>query len=104
LRGAGQVQDSQHDQHEADREFHSKADARRDHQIEENDGRAHKNDGDGVSDAPEHPDQPSMPNVLLAAHNRAHRDYMVRIGCMPDAQQEAHPDDRQQIDHVDLPA
>ena len=103
LCGTTQVQHSEQDQHEADGEFHGEADARRDHQIEENDGCSDQNDRDGVSDAPENPDQSGVVDILLAAYDRADRDYMVGISCVPDAQQEAHADDRQQIDHVDLP-
>ena len=103
LSGAGQVQHSQQNQHEADGKFHGETDARRDYQIEEDDSCADQNDGDGVSDAPENPYQASVPDVLLTANNRAHRDHVVGIGCVPDAEQETHTDDRQRTDHGDLP-
>lgn len=85
LCGTAQVQDSEQDQHEADGKLHGEADAGRDHQIEENDGGSDQNDREGVSDAPENSDQSGVADILLAAYDRADRDYMVGISCVPDA-------------------
>jgi len=102
LGSSAQIEHSQQDQHQPDRQLHGEADARRDHQVKEDDRRPHQDNRDGVAHAPEHSDQPGVPDVPLTAHDRAHRNHVIRIGGVSDSEQKSHTDDSQQVDHVDL--
>src|SRR5438270_14005031 len=51
--GAGEVEKAEQDEHEANREFHREARARRNSHAEENDGAADEGDGQRVGAGPE---------------------------------------------------
>jgi len=75
-----------------------------DRQVEHDDASAHQNDGDGMAEPPEDADQSRMADALLAADDGGHGDHVIRVGRVPDAQQETKPDDREQRDHIDRAA
>ena len=52
LRNAGQVQDAEQDQHQADGQLHGETNARRNDDVEQDDGGADAEDSNGVTDAP----------------------------------------------------
>jgi hypothetical protein len=97
---AGKIQHSQKNQHEADSQFHGEANARRNRQVEQNNRRADQQDRNGVANAPEDSDQAGVPDAALAAHNGGHRDDVVRIGGVADAEQKSHANHCKQIHHA----
>ena len=93
LRNTGQIEDAEQDEHQADGQLHGETDARRNDDVEENDGRAHAEDGDGVADAPERSDHTCLADAPLAADDGGNGDDVVRVCGM------AHAKDKSQTDH-----
>jgi len=84
--GAGEVEKAEQDEHEANREFHREARARRNSHAEENDGAADDGDGQRVAAAPEDADETGFGNGTLAADDGGNGDDMIGIGGV------AHPE------------
>ncbi len=59
-RDAGEVENSEQDEHQAHGKFHGESGTRRNDQIKENNGGADNYDGQGVTEAPERADQGSF--------------------------------------------
>ena len=57
--------------------------------AEQNDGAPDGQDRQGVPDPPEHADQRCPANTAMARHDRRHRNHVVGVRRMPDAEHEA---------------
>src|SRR3954467_15638834 len=99
---ARQIEDAEQDEHQADGELHSEADARWNDDVEENDGSADTEDGDGVADAPQHTDRACLTNAALAADDGRNCDDVVGIRGMAHAENKAQTNCCQQIHHAAL--
>ena len=67
LQDAGEVQNSQQNEHDCDAEFHGKAQASWNLDSEKNDERTDDENGDGVSQSPDGPDERRIANAALPA-------------------------------------
>jgi len=97
---SGEIQNSQKNQHQADGEFHGKADSCGDDNSEKDDGGADDEDRDGVAKAPEGADYGGVADAALAAHDGGHRDYVIGVGGMAHAEEEAKSDNGEECDHL----
>ena len=99
-RESGKIQNSQQDQHQADRQLHGEAEPRRNHHSEKNDRRAHQKNRDGMAQSPEHADQSSLTYAALPAHDGGDGDHVVRVGGVAHAKEKSQRDDGEQSDHL----
>src|SRR5579883_833292 len=97
--GASEVEYSEQDQHQPDRQFHPQRDARRDRKIEDDDPGPDQHDRDRVSQSPEHADHPGMAHALLAGDDRRYCNDVVGVGGVAYAQQKTDSDDGEDVDH-----
>lgn len=96
---AGQIEDAEQDEHEADRKFHGEADAGRDDQVKEDDGGADNHDGDGVAESPECTDEGSAAEGTFAADDGGDGDNVIGIGGMTHAEEETNHQDGDSAEH-----
>ena len=85
------VAESQHaqdDQHRSDGHLESTAHRRRDRELEPDDDRAHDRQGRHVAGAPEGSDHRPAGEAALAGEDRRHRDEVVRVGRVLQAEEE----------------
>ncbi len=99
-RYAGQIEDAEQDQHQADRQLHGEADARRNDHVEQNNGGADTEDGDGMADAPKGANDRGLPDAALPADNRGNSDDVIRVRRMAHAENKSQTDCCQQIHHA----
>jgi hypothetical protein len=95
-----QVQNSQKNQHQAYRQFHREPYSFGNHNAEQNDCRTNNENHDRMTNSPENPNKGGMANGPLAAHNRGHRNDVVRVGCVAHAGKKAQNYDGNQGDHL----
>src|SRR4051794_28241500 len=93
LHDARQIEDAEQDEHQADGQLHGEADARRNDEVEENDGSADTENRDGVADAPQHADRCRLTDAALTADNRRNSDDVIWVRGM------AHPENKSQTDY-----
>jgi hypothetical protein len=94
----GEIHEAEHDQHESDGELHPQADARRDHQSEEDDSGSHHQDGQRMSDAPAEAGQRCPPGFPLLGNDSGDGNDVIGIGGMPYAQNESQSEDGEKAD------
>ena len=99
LGDAGQVENAEKDEHEADSEFHGESDARGNHDIKKDDGGADEDDGDGVTESPVCTDESGAGEGTLAAYNRRDGDDVIGIGSMAHAEKEADRENGKSAEH-----
>src|SRR5450432_1829330 len=87
---AGEIEDAEKDQHQADGKFHGQAYARGDGEVEKDDPGAYDQNGYGMAYAPEDADQAGFPDGALAAHDGGNRDNVVGVGGMAHAEYETN--------------
>ena len=97
---SAEVEDTQHDQHDADCEFHGEPKTRGNGEVEHDDPGANQDDGDRVPQSPQDPDDAGVSNTSLAADNGRDGDDVIWVRRMPDAQHKTHADDGQKVDHT----
>ena len=86
-------------QHYGDSQLHAQTDTRWNDKIEKNDSRAHDEDGEGVAQSPESPNQCGPRYIALLAHDGADGDDMIGIGGVAHAEKESQRDDGEKADH-----
>jgi len=101
LGNAGEIENAKQDQHEADSKFHGETDAGRDDKVEEDDGYADGDDGDGVAESPKGADQGRFGERTLAAHDGGYGDDVIGIGGMAHAEQETDGENGEAGEHTD---
>jgi len=94
-----EIQDSENNQHKANRELHGETDSRWNYDAEQDNCGAHDENRYGVTEPPESTDQSALTNAALAADDRRDRDDVVRIGSVAHAEEEAESDDGEKSDH-----
>ena len=99
LGDAGEVENAEKDEHEADGKLHGEAKARRDHEIEKDNGCAHDDDSDGVAEPPEGADEGGFGEGALAADDGGDGDDMVGIGSMAHAEEETDGENGKTAEH-----
>jgi hypothetical protein len=99
---AREIQNSEKNQHKANRELHGETDSRWNYDAEQNDCGADHQNRYGVTEPPENTDQSSLANATLAADDRRDRDDVVRIGSVAHAEEEAESNDGEESDHLFL--
>jgi hypothetical protein len=102
LRDACKVEDAEQDEHQADGQFHGETDARWNDHIEENDGSADTEDGDGVADAPEDANDSGLPDAALTTHDRGDSDDVVGIRGVTNTKNKSQTDCCREIHHAVL--
>ena len=85
---------AQHNQHESHGKLHRQSDSRRNYDIEKNDQRTDCENGEGMPDAPENSRERCLEEIALPAHDRRHRDHVVRVGGVTHPQKKSHRDNR----------
>ena len=73
--------------------------ARGNHKIEEDDGGANENDGDGMAQSPKSADESGFREGALAAHDGGDRDDVVGIRGMAHAKEKPDGENGQSADH-----
>ena len=99
LGNAGEIEDAEQNEHEADGELHGESDARRDDQVKQDDGGTDEDDGDGVAESPESANQRGFGEGTLAADNRRDGDDMIGIGGMAHAEEKADDENGEAAEH-----
>ena len=97
-----EIQNSEKNQHKANRELHGETDSRWNCDAEQDDCGAHGENRYGVTEPPESTDQSALTNAALAADDRRDRDDVVRIGSVAHAEEEAESNDGEKSDHLFL--
>ena len=92
---AGEIQDAEEDQHQADGKFHRQADAGGDGEAEEDDGGADDENRQCVADAPEDADPAGFQDGAFAADDGGDGDDVVGIGGVAHAEDEADAENGQ---------
>ena len=95
-----EIQNSEKNQHKANRELHGETDWRWNYQAEQNDCGADDENRDGVTEPPEDANQSCLVNAALAADDRGDRDDVVRIGSVAHAEEETESNDGEESDHL----
>jgi hypothetical protein len=93
---ADDAKDTEHEQHHRHPQLQGEANRRRHRDIEDDDGHAHGQHGRAVADAPEGADEGSGVEAARPAHDGCHRDHMVGIGGVLEAEEKAQPQRGQQ--------
>ena len=97
LRDAGEIKDSKENQHQAYGQFHSEADARRDCQVEQNNGHPDEEDRNGVAYSPQCANHACVPDSSLTAHNCRNGNDMIGIGGVANPKKKSHANHCQQV-------
>jgi len=93
LEHAGQVKDTQENQHQSHGEFHGETDASWNNPAEQNDSASHQQDREGVAHAPQCTDHRSVADLSVPCDDGCNSDHMIGIGGMPHPEEEAERDD-----------
>lgn len=96
---AGEIQNAEENEHQPHGKFHGQADTRRDDDVEENDGGADKDDGDGVAESPKSADEGGFRKRAFAADDSGNGDDVIGIGGMAHAEEEADGENGESADH-----
>ena len=96
---ASEIQDAEQNQHEADGQFHAQAEARRDRELEQNDGRADGENRERVSQSPESADQSGVQHGAFAADDGGHGHDVIGIGGVPHPQKKSQQHDGEERGH-----
>jgi len=99
-RDAGEIQDSEQNQHQADRELHRKADSGRNDQAKNYNRGADDKNCECVADAPQRADNGRVLDASLTADDRGHRDDVVGIGGMAHPEKKTENDDGNGGQHI----
>src|SRR5579862_1681323 len=99
LQHPGEIEDTEHNEHEAHGEFHRQTDTRGNHPAEKNDTAANEKDRQGVAHAPETANDGGMLHRSMARNDRRDRDHVIGVGGMAHAEKEAESDDGKKADH-----
>ena len=83
--------DAEHEQHDRDPQLHGETNRRRYRDIEDDDGHAHGQHGRAVPDAPEGTDEGPGVEAARPVHDGRHRDHVVGIGGVLEAEEKAQP-------------
>ena len=93
LQNSRKAQCAKQDQHQADPKFHSQTKARRDTDLEKDDGCADGKNRQRVPQTPKDPDECGLADVLFLADDGCYGDDMVGVGGMPHSKNEPYHDD-----------
>src|SRR5271155_3786896 len=93
LKHAGQVQDTQENQHQADGKFHRKTDARWNHPAEQDDSAAHQEDRERMTHTPKCANQRGVADLSISGNDGCNGDYVVGVGGVAHSEEEAQRDD-----------
>ena len=96
LSEAGQVENSEQDQHQPDGQLHRQTDPRRNHQVEKNNRSTDCENRDGVTDSPEDSDQACVANALLSTDDSSDGNHVIGVGGMPHSEKKTQRDDGEQ--------
>ena len=100
LGGAGEVENAEKNEHEADGKFHGEAETRGNDEIKEDDSGADDDNGDGVAESPEGADEGGFGEGALAADDGRDGDYVVGIGGMAHTEKEADSENGETAEHA----
>ena len=90
---AGQIQNSQKNQHQADRQFHREPDSRRDHEAEQNNRQTNHENRNRVPQSPKDANKSCVLDTSLPADDCCYSDDVVRIRRVAHAEKKPKSDD-----------
>jgi len=96
---SGEIQDAEQNQHDADGQLHGETEPGRNDHVEQDDGGAHRENGESMPEAPEGTDQGSALNGSLPADDSGDGDHVIGIRGVPHAEHEANQRYRHQATH-----
>jgi len=99
LADAGEIEDPEKNEHEADGKFHGQSDARGNNDVEEDDRCTDEDDGDGVAQSPECTDERGFGEGAFAADDGGDGDDVVGIGSMAHAEEKSDDENGESADH-----
>src|SRR5580765_1765559 len=100
LHDPGKIQNTEKNQHQPNREFHCETYACGDHDAEQDDCGSNDEDRNCVAQTPEDSYQGGVANTSLTAHDRRHRDDVVRISGVSHPKEKTQYNNGEQCDHL----